>query len=249
MNHENEPVYGTPENPIISSNYTAEKAIALNPDVPWENLAKEFEAKANGQGLEFSLRDFAEKVKARQEIITIGYRNFQGEYCQGQLIVDKRLVREAKKMLAILYEADFPIATIKPAVAYDFDDDKSMADNASTSFMFRTIAHKPKLSLHSIGVAVDINPKQNPMIIGNQSFPLESNYDEKQPGTITPELAGIIKKETLYKDWGGEWENGVLDYQHFQVPVDLLIEQSPNEEDKSYWQYIKRLQRLELMGL
>jgi predicted transcriptional regulator len=59
----------------------------------------------------------------------------------------------------------------------------------------------------------------------------------------------MIKKETLFKDWGGEWNSGVVDYQHFQAPTNLLIENSLAKEDKEYWQYIKTLQKAELMGL
>ncbi|MCK7509072.1 MAG: M15 family metallopeptidase [Desulfobacterales bacterium] len=39
-----------------------------------------------------------------------------------------------------------------------------MADNNSSGFNFRVIADTNKLSLHSFGRAVDINPVQNPVI-------------------------------------------------------------------------------------
>ena len=47
---------------------------------------------------------------------------------------------------------------------YDGDDERSMADNNSTCFNFRRVPGKEKLSHHSLGIAVDINPFYNPYV-------------------------------------------------------------------------------------
>ena len=49
--------------------------------------------------------------------------------------------------------------------AFDGDDDASMAANNSSSFNFRAIAGSDVLSHHAHGVAIDVNPRLNPMIL------------------------------------------------------------------------------------
>ena len=47
---------------------------------------------------------------------------------------------------------------------YGGDDERSMAANNSSGFNFRTIAGPDRSSNHSFGVAIDLNPVQNPYV-------------------------------------------------------------------------------------
>ena len=89
-----------------------------------------------------------------------------------------------------------------------------MKDNNTSMFNYRFIAGTKRLSNHSTGVAIDINPVQNPAVYssGNVSPP-GAVYDESAKGTLTAN-SSIIK---FFIDhgwrWGGNW-NKFKDWQH-----------------------------------
>lgn len=78
-------------------------------------------------------------------------------------------------------------------------------------YNFRFIAGTRKLSDHSIGLAIDINPAQNTWV--HKSALNLFKYDPKVKGTIIKdnEIINIFKKYGW--EWGGDWKNP--DYQHF----------------------------------
>jgi hypothetical protein len=127
-----------------------------------------------------------------------------------------------------LFAVQFPIDKIKTIEQYHGDDIASMEDNNSSSFNYRKIAGTDKLSIHSYGLAIDINPVQNPMIsINNQTHSIEVypkqgvnflNRNNVRPGMLEP-IVDIFKKHGL-DVWGGSWNNPI-DYHHFQVEKEL----------------------------
>lgn len=70
-------------------------------------------------------------------------------------------------------------------------------------------------SYHSYGLAIDINPLQNPQIKRGKVFPDNAFYNPTKPGTITKDSK--IVKEFLKRgwSWGGNWRSS-KDYQHFE---------------------------------
>ena len=95
------------------------------------------------------------------------------EFLQGEMIVLDTVAPYVAKIFDALKEHQFRIHQAKSIHHYQGDDVKSMEDNNSSAFNFRKIAGKDKLSIHSYGVAIDINPIQNPFI--DPSAP-EPNY-------------------------------------------------------------------------
>jgi hypothetical protein len=106
---------------------------------------------------------------------------------------------------------------------YKGDDDVSMADNNTSAFNYRDVVDsKGVLSKHSYGVAIDINPIQNPYIKGKKISPASgTNYVNRKKF----QNGMIIKNDVCYKafkdrgwTWGGEWKT-MKDYQHFQKTI------------------------------
>lgn len=58
----------------------------------------------------------------------------------------------------------YPIERMQLIDAYHADDLKSMAANNTSAFNYRPVAGTNKLSNHSYGLAIDINPRINPYI-------------------------------------------------------------------------------------
>jgi hypothetical protein len=91
-----------------------------------------------------------------------------------------------------------------------------MEANNSSAFNYRFIAGTQKLSNHASGLAVDLNPFQNPFIYGTGKIqPSGAVYRLDAPGTLT-ELSPILQAflERGWQ-WGGHFQ-GFLDYHHFE---------------------------------
>lgn len=143
----------------------------------------------------------------------------------GELIVHKRVAEEIIQIFKELYEARFPIEKIKLIDEYGADDGLSMEDNNTSAFCFREIEGKKGiLSKHSYGIAIDINPVQNPHIKGQKISPTAGEeYRDRE--NIRKGM--IVKDGICYRTfkergwtWGGEWKS-LKDYQHFQKEIDL----------------------------
>ena len=150
--------------------------------------------------------------------LTLSYVNFEGEHCVGNMIVAAELGDEVVEIFMELYENSFPIYQMELIDVFDADDDKSMAANNSSAFNFRLIKGTKKISKHGLGIAIDINPVQNPYITGGRYSPPASKEYKDRNNT---RQGMIIKGDVCYNafisrgwTWGGHWNN--KDYQHFE---------------------------------
>ena len=138
----------------------------------------------------------------------------------GELIVNKDIGKEVIEIFKELYAAKFPIMKMKLIDEYDAIDSKSMADNNTSAFCYREVDGKPgKLSKHSYGIAIDINPVQNPYVYNGKVSPI-SGSDYLDRSKISEGM--IVANDVCYKaftsrgwTWGGNWKYE-KDYQHFQ---------------------------------
>ena len=109
---------------------------------------------------------------------------------------------------------------------YGANDEKSMAANNTSAFNYRVISGTTKLSNHSYGMAIDINPRINPWVKGNKVSPANGKvYKQRKTSKCKGKYKRymIHKNDTAYKifkkygfSWGGEWRSS-KDYQHFEV--------------------------------
>ncbi|WP_243456547.1 M15 family metallopeptidase [Mobilitalea sibirica] len=145
----------------------------------------------------------------------------------GEMIVNKAIAEDIIEILYELYQADYPIERMVLVDEYDADDIKSMEANNSSAFNYRNVEGTKRLSLHSYGMAVDINPLYNPYVreLDGKIDVLPRSGEEY--ADRTKESPYYIKKgDICYQaftkrgfTWGGEWKNS-KDYQHFQKAID-----------------------------
>ena len=164
----------------------------------------------------------------RMRLLNIDYINFSGEECNdGQIIVFDVVADNVIKIFAELKELKFPISKIRLINEYNADDEKAMADNNSSAFFCRFIENTDCYSIHSYGMAIDLNPVQNPVIYTDQDPYLvmpgegEKYLDREniRPGMITDDVVAIFKKHG-FTVWGGNWKSPI-DYHHFNIPKDI----------------------------
>jgi hypothetical protein len=157
----------------------------------------------------------------RQELVKVDFYDFTGNASEGVVVVDRELVSDVSSLFKRIYTEEFPIATVIPPAAAQFEwsDDRSMAANNTSGFNYRPITGSGtgvcRLSPHAIGRAIDINPLLNPYVKGEVIKPEGAVYNPARPGTITAD-SFIVKflKERGWT-WGGDWTS-LKDYQHFE---------------------------------
>lgn len=158
--------------------------------------------------------------------VRIIHYDFNGQIQEGELIVNKRIAYPTMKAFYELYRWEYPIESVRLVDDYDGDDELSMEANNSSAFNYRTIAGTDTLSKHALGMAIDINPRMNPYVRGEECLPENGReYRERNPKLCRGEHADkmIHKKDIAYKimkrngfSWGGEWKDS-KDYQHFEM--------------------------------
>ena len=160
------------------------------------------------------------EIRSQLRLLTLKYWSYDGAVHQGQLVVNELIVNRTEAAFTRMFNEHVPIMKMIPAAAYDWDDERSMEDNATSGYNFRTIASTETLSLHAQGLAIDIDPFFNPLIKGDVVLPHEAVYDLSRPGTLTSDSATVHIFKSLGFSWGGDWfpERGYVDYQHFDLP-------------------------------
>lgn len=166
----------------------------------------------------------------RLSLISFSYYNFNGEKKNdGELVVLDVSAKYVAKIMDELFELKFPIFQSKTIEKYNGNDDSSMTDNNSSGFNFRYIAGTNMFSLHGYGLAIDINPQQNPFLVFENNkeenfhllkvFPKAGvhyiNRNQKAKGMVET-IVDIFYKNG-FRIWGGNWDSPI-DYHHFQTP-------------------------------
>jgi hypothetical protein len=144
--------------------------------------------------------------------LSLPYFSFDADEKQGGLVVHPAIAPAVTRVFRRLFEEKFPIFSMAPIDHFGNSDDQSMAANNTVAYNAREIVGGGKASLHSYGLAFDINPRQNPYLKNGLLLPPDGRYDPTAKGTLTPEIAAWIKAEGFV--WGGDWTS-LKDYMHF----------------------------------
>lgn len=159
-----------------------------------------------------------EEIILSLSLVDVLYYSFDGKKHQGQMIVNREREDDVYEIFNFIEKILFPIGKVVPIVAYQWNDQSSMADNNSSSFNFRVIEGTTKLSMHSLGKAVDINPVQNPVIYPNGVIaPEVAKYHKEERGTFTADNPVVQEFLRCGWHWGGNFDQP-KDYHHFEKP-------------------------------
>lgn len=187
------------------------------------------------KGYVFVSRPIPEAVKARMQgksmpdKATIGYDelryltlyhyDYQGNIRQGEMVCNQAIAHDLLSIFKTLFVEAYPIQSIRLVDDFDADDEASMEANNTSCFNYRTKVGTKMISKHAMGLAVDVNPLQNPCIKHGHVHPeTAKDYVDR-----TQDFPHKIDKEDLCKkvfashgfSWGGNW-GGSKDYHHFE---------------------------------
>ena len=163
------------------------------------------------------------------------HKDLDGNIHEGEMICNAYIADDVLEILRKLFEADYPIERIRLVDEYDADDEMSMRDNNSSSFNFRFISHTTKISKHGLGLAVDINTRYNPYVkvVDGKNILEPANaadyVDRTRNFPYKIDTDDLCYKLFIEKgfEWGGNWQS-VKDYQHFELPDDVVKKLYPD---------------------
>lgn len=192
--------------------------------------------------------DCPAEILAKQLPMRVFYFGTDGKLHHGQIVIHQALMGEVSEAFSVLLRERIPVGSVIPVSDLRFevdgkwDDYSSMEQNNSSGFNFRRIITADgvgkRLSLHGLGMALDINPALNPCYgaplvhnldgytkeagAGYQAFlPANGKYDLSHPGTLHERHPLVLTLERLGWTWGGRWADP-KDLHHFQkIPVGL----------------------------
>lgn len=204
---------------IISDPLSAEQIQGLFYAEPIsENLAERITGKTYVENDNITLDDL--------RYVRILYRGFDEETHVGELVVNQRIADKIVSIFKELYDNNYQLERVVLIDDYGADDDASVEANNTSAFNYRVVEGTKKLSKHSYGLAIDINPLYNPYVTkktGEWGTKLEGckpYIDRSQdfPHKIEEEdlCYQLFKKNGF--TWGGDWTS-VKDYQHFEYPL------------------------------
>jgi hypothetical protein len=146
--------------------------------------------------------------------------DFEGQLQAGELVVAKTVAEVVLEIFELMFERRFPLAKVRLIDHYAADDERSMADNNTSAFNCRLVAGTTRPSKHALGVAVDINPQQNPYIVKTRVYPSEAtsyvDRSVRRAGMLFEDEPVVQAFERHGWTWGGRWTNPI-DYHHFEL--------------------------------
>lgn len=170
-------------------------------------------------------------------LIKVLYYDFNNQIQEGKLIVNKLIEEDTIYIFKKLYENKYQLNSVELIDKFYTGDNLetdsiSIKNNNTSCFNYRIIEDKDYLSYHALGLAIDINPYNNPYIINRNGKLDYSNLDEQEiyyasnrdsniPHVIThDDLAYKLFKERGF-EWGGDWNPKYesIDYQHFEKHI------------------------------
>ena len=151
-------------------------------------------------------------------LLTLTYWGFDGAAHTGQLMVNASVASDVLKVMERLYDARFPIRRMRLIDAYRADDDRSMAADNTSAYNGRTVAGSDSWSMHAYGLAIDIDPLENPMVLNGKVYPpAGARFEDRSlqaKGMIHPGDVIVRAFASIGWEWGGDWHSP-KDYQHF----------------------------------
>lgn len=166
--------------------------------------------------------------------IKVLHYNFRHQIQVGELVVNQAIAEDCRQIFMELFQEEYEINSMYLIDRYYEKDQarngeqvdiSSINDDNTSAFHYRKIAGTEVLSNHAYGMAIDINPLENPYVKeADLQQTVASPYkDYNSYKDRTAQRAHMISKDDacyrIFKahgfQWGGEW-NGNKDYQHFE---------------------------------
>jgi hypothetical protein len=156
-------------------------------------------------------------------LVTVSYWDFAGNMQTGGLVVNRTGAVPLTRVFRQLYRLRFPIRHMGFADAYGPKTGRPRDRDISGSFECRRAVPSPcgsgtgNWSQHAFGLAVDLNPIENPYTGCGRTRERASlpylNRSRIRRGMVTPAVVRAFR--SIGWGWGGAWRGSTKDYMHF----------------------------------
>jgi hypothetical protein len=158
-------------------------------------------------------------------LLTVDYWGFDNRVHAGQLVVNESAAAPLAKVFRQLYDLHFPIHHMRLADMYGPSKGRPRDGDLTGSFECRQAVPSPctggggtgHWSMHAYGLAVDINPVENPYVgCGMTRDKTALSYLDRsnvRRGMVTPAVVRAFA--SVGWGWGGSWTGDTKDYMHF----------------------------------
>jgi hypothetical protein len=159
-------------------------------------------------------------VQEKLALVDVRYYGFDGRIHQGQIVIHEALAADILQIFDVILQTRFPVESVLP-IAHPLIQRKapfglSSDTNNTSGYAWRPVTACKQLSMHALGLAVDINPRRNPYISGALVLPPRAIYEPSAPGTLTSDSPVVLAFKQRGWEWGGDWKERRVDYMHFQ---------------------------------
>src|SRR5207244_13491217 len=159
--------------------------------------------------------------------LSVSQWGFDRRVSTGQLVVNRTAARPLAIVFRRLYTLRFPIRHMQLADAYGPKGLQPADEDISDAFECRQAVPSPcsggsgtgSWSQYAYGLAVDLNPIENPYVGCGQTRKRASlpylNRARLRPGMVTPAVVRAFA--SIGWGWGGAWTGSTKDYMHFSA--------------------------------
>lgn len=150
--------------------------------------------------------------------VRLTFWGFDDRRHTGELLVNGRVAADLVSVFHRLYDARFPIEQMTITTKAEQTAPPTGDGNDTDAFNCRPAVGSTFFSQHAYGLAIDVNPFQNPYQKGDLILPeLAGAYTDRgrnRPGMIEPGGVVVEAFASIGWGWGGSWRS-LKDWQHF----------------------------------
>ena len=150
-------------------------------------------------------------------VVTVSYWGFDGRVHSGHLVVNESAAAPLLRVFRRLYALHFRIRRIEP-VDNSGDDTSGFDCRAAVPSPCSGGSSTGHWSMHAYGLAVDLNPIENPYTGCGRTRERRSipylDRSRRRKGMVMPAVVAAFR--SIGWGWGGNW-TGTKDYMHFSA--------------------------------
>jgi hypothetical protein len=153
--------------------------------------------------------------------LRIAYWGFDHRAHLGEMVAGASAAAALRHAFATLFSAKFPIRRMRLVDRYGGSDYASIQADNTSAFNCRDATGTTHWSQHAFGLAVDINPIENPYVYANGTTTHAASRSYLDRSRLRPGMAvagGTLVRtfDAVGWGWGGRWPLPT-DYQHFSA--------------------------------
>lgn len=152
--------------------------------------------------------------------VTLSFWGFDDRAHTGEMLVHRDAAEPVVAVFRELFAARFPVEDMHVTPVAELHAPNTGDGNATAAFVCRPTRGSGRWSEHAYGLAVDINPFQNPYVRDGAVTPgLAGAYVDRsvvRPGMVVPGAGVIEAFAAAGWGWGGDWHDP-LDLMHFSA--------------------------------